>query len=171
MNKKRNGGLSREEYTAFHEAGHAVAAYLMGHRIHCVSIKEDDDYEGRCITLRKRPKRLDVNSLRTVKEEELIILRAGLIATIIRTKGQHFDYWGIVQDEKVMQECLEEIFADDPEVKKALLLWIAHFTYYMFTYEPHWRAVEAVARELLAHQEIGARKATKIIKDTCAAYM
>jgi ATP-dependent Zn protease len=73
--------------TAYHEAGHAVAAFLMKIRFTGLSIISDDDSFGRMAgskwTSKFDPEHADKNILRSRIEARMIVLLAGYAAGMI----------------------------------------------------------------------------------------
>jgi len=73
--------------TAYHEAGHGVAAFLMKIRFSRLSIIEDEDSEGRMTgcrwTSKFNPEYDDRKILRRRVEARIILLLAGCVAGMI----------------------------------------------------------------------------------------
>jgi hypothetical protein len=152
--------------TAYHEAGHAVAAHALGRAFTRVSIEPIGDTLGRC-SFRPpgewfRPdERLDGATRRRL-EERIMISLAGPEAEA-RFTGVH--------DEEAAEEDVERAFAHacfmtgDEAEAWAYLDWLRHRTLNLMRRAGLDDAVEALATELLERTEVGYRRGRAIIED------
>ena len=142
-----------EELTAYHEAGHAVMAVVLGGRIIHVSIEPPDDDElkrsGESIV------QWPAAPAREIEEAELKVSLAGPVTEMIyRSEVQviasvpefaadwHRALTGAAR--------LKPKLAEQMNLISRAEIWLRHF----FEQDHHWAAVGAVADELLAHETV-----------------
>ncbi len=160
--------LTKLERAAYHEAGHAVASYLVHRRLACVSIvpNPDDNTLGRC----------EYRNLATFKPDEpltcrfrsqieklITVLLAGAMAE--RLKTGRICRKGSDDDMTQAYDAAMCLFDEDKEAR-AFVGWLWERTRNLIGYEPHWAAVEALARELRERRFIGERLARRIIRES-----
>jgi len=140
-----------ERLTAFHEAGHAVVALLMGRAVQRVSIEPDTTRLGKCEfgkgTFRK-PKDL--------LEADVLVLLAG-VAAEARVSGE-YAWGGASQDLKSARRLTRSRAGSERQaerLERRLLDKVEH----LLADAAHWSAVEVIAAELLAHRTISGRAA------------
>ncbi len=141
----------RPEHTAYHEAGHAVAAHVLGAKIHGISIIGDDRVAGRTliafppsryagwrrvVTLWAGPAAEERGAGSTLDTDLITILP--LVAELVRHKGRRVPY-------------------SDRARRRAEVL-IAR----------HWVAVDRLARGLLRHKAITGDLVHRIIAHALA---
>lgn len=144
---------SRLESNAYHEAGHAVAAYLLQRGIEYVSIRPKDGTLGRCIPT--QIKRVD-------EEQELLIILAGPFAEKVMTGSISQDSYGIDRD---MWNDLALQLCGDRERVNVYLYELGLITQDTFTLPPVKAAVEALAQHLLRRRCLWGRAARRVIRD------
>lgn len=153
------------EKVAYHEAGHAVAAYIFHRRFSSVSIIPKDDYLG----IMTRPKTesleqdlLDMDDFRNRKriESEIIISFAGAVAEGLLV-GRH-NWKGAIQDNHQAIDSAEAIVSSHDELE-AYINWLWLRTRNLLSLPVYWAAVQALAEELIICKEIKTRKARRII--------
>jgi ATP-dependent Zn protease len=162
---------SRErEATAFHEAGHAVAAYALGRAFTRVSIRPNGHTSGRC-SFRPpgdwfRPDiRID-SSTRNGLEERIIISLAGPEAEA-RFRG---DY-----DRHAAQEDIDRALdhacymTDDPLEASAYIEWLRLRTTNLMKRPGFWSTVKVLAERLLQEGEVTYRSAKGLLDAAWAA--
>lgn len=146
-----------EEVTAYHEAGHAVAALALGRPVRSVSIRPDSLRLGNCA--------FGTGSLRASADElerEALIALGGIAAELL-WRG-HYDAIGGAHDLRaVARLTLERAGGRRAERLERRLLTKAQ---HLLGDDANWRAVERLAAELLARQIVSGR-AARHIWDEC----
>jgi hypothetical protein len=157
---------SRSERTAYHEAGHAVAAYVRHLRFTGVSIVPSDSTLGRCefivtsvmIDVKERA------STRTRRRVETLIIvsLAGVIAEGLLTGrtnwgGAHADLHDAARYASYVTGSEDEL--------GAYVRWLWEHTKMLLAAPPCWLAVREVAAALNADGRVGERRARHIIAD------
>jgi len=162
----RENSLTKVQRAAYHEAGHAVASYLVHRRLACVSIIPNpvDHTLGHCEYRNLATFKPDApltGRLRAQVEKLIIVLLAGGITEDLRT-GRVFRK-GSDEDMKQAHDAAMYLFDDDKEAK-TFVNWLREHTRNILSYGPHWAAVEALAGELAERRFIGERLAHQIIR-------
>jgi hypothetical protein len=163
MTKKEREKLKK---TAYHEAGHAVAAFAMSKRFKKVSIIPipDDNSLGRvsgCGWNSKLNPEIDEGvRLRHLVEAQIIIFLAGPVAEAKLTGrynhiGASKDYAGAVS--------YADYVTGSSEETGAYINWLIEKTKNILSLY-HWNAVELLAGELIKHREIGYKATREIIR-------
>ena len=158
--------------TAYHEAGHAVAAYNCRIAFTEVSIIPNDDTNGR-ITFRKSPKSfqpdlcMNTRTRLRIENNAIVDFAGGKAEHKFRhsrfpTRGASADFDNTVQ--LILYYCGSEREAD------AYIKWLSVRAEYLVGVRENWAAIEALASELLIHQKIGSRRARQIIRQTMESY-
>ena len=144
-----------DEATAYHEAGHAVAALALGRPVHKVSALPDRDRLGWC-EFRKGVFRPSDDWL----EREALIALAGLAAEALHTgeyalaeAGQDLRYVRKLALQRASERSVERL-------ERRLLAKTEH----LLSDDDHWRAVERIAAELLKHGQISGRAARHLFE-------
>jgi hypothetical protein len=141
----------RKELTAYHEAGHAVMALLMGRSVQKVSIIPSQNRLG-AVTMQKGRSKQVQDKL----EAEMLILLAGMAAEG-RISGQ-YNLQGAAQDLR-MTEKLAMSRAGNARQATKLIHKMLDKTQHLLTSKGTWAAVKAIAKELLEHESISGRAA------------
>lgn len=142
--------MSRE-LTAYHEAGHAVMALLVGRSVQKVSIIPSQNRLG-AVTMQKGRAKQVQDKL----EAEMLILLAGLAAEG-RKSGQ-YNLQGAAQDLRHVEQ-LALSRAGNPKQATKLIHKTLDKTQHMLSNKSTWTAVKAIAAELLEHESISGRSA------------
>ena len=152
--------------TAYHEAGHAVAAFAMGKRFKKVSVipNSDEDSLGRvsgCGWKSKlNPEFDDGARVRNLVEAQIIILLAGPVAEAKLT-GQ-FNHIGASKDYEYVVRYASYLTGSSDETT-AYINWLIEKTKNVLsTYR--WNALEQLADELIKRREIAYKAAREIIR-------
>jgi len=157
--------LLPRERISYHEAGHAVAAFLLRMRFTHLSIIPDEDSIGHTMTSKLRDFQPDVGRSRAGRyryERYAMVSLAGLVAERmkvgrVRYRTNHPD---VVQAfELCSNTCGSE------EETQACANWLWERTRNLMKSERHWAAVKALAKELRVRRYIGEREARRIIKE------
>ncbi len=148
---KKNPG---EKATAFHEAGHAVAAYGLGIKLKKATIVPDlkNEYRGAVETVPPKRFRADYDMTtrkRTIIEKQVMMSFAGGIAA--KKYTGRFNRFGAGEDHRQAVK-LADCVTGSPEETEAYIkwLWIRTDTFV----EVNWKIIELVAAELLAKKTL-----------------
>ena len=170
VSKRGRSALRQLTATAYHEAGHAVAAYWLGMRIGQVSILPDPDEGtlGRCAT--RLPKWFDpeIESDPRTREwirKEVLVLLAGKQAERLFTKrdnhiGARNDVVHADQLAGYLRTGLHHMSDDGV---RAYLSWLTIEARALVNNPWNRDAIEAVARELLAKTNLRPSQVKEII--------
>ena len=158
--------LTKLERAAYHEAGHAVASYLVHRRLACVSIIPNpvDNTLGRCEYRNLatfKPGAPLTGRFRSQIEKLITVLLAGAMAERLRT-GRIYRK-GSGDDMKQAYDAAMCLFDEEKETR-AFVKWLWERTRNILSYGPHWAAVETLAGELKERKFIGERLACQIIR-------
>jgi len=156
--------VSRIERTAYHEAGHAVAAYVRHLRFTSISIIPDRGTLGRC-EFSETAVVIDPESggqlrARTRIETLIIVSLAGVISESLLTgrhnwRGAHADLHDATRYASFVTGSVEEL--------KAYERWLWEHTRTLLEARPCWLAVQQLAAALIEDRRIGERRARAII--------
>lgn len=137
--------------TAYHEAGHAVLALLMGRPVQKVSIIPSQNRLG-AVTIQKGRVKKSTDRL----ESEMLILLAGMAAEA-RVTGQ-YNLQGAGQDLAHVEKLA---LSRSPNSKQAtkLIHKTLDKTNHLISQKTNWTAIKAIAKELLEHESISGRAA------------
>jgi Peptidase family M41 len=136
---------------AYHEAGHAVAAYTLLHKFDYVSIIPNEHSLGRVAM----PKIRSSNNF-----NDTVVFLAGFIA--------EYKAFGMVGGHELDFSYIDKVvwsLTSNLEESALLLTNIADFSLSLFESVGFWDAVEALAKALLEHKELNCDTAKKIIKN------
>jgi ATP-dependent Zn protease len=147
-----------DEATAYHEAGHAVAALALGRPVDRVSVRADAERLGAC-WFGKPVFRPSEDWL----EREMLIALAGLAAEALRTgdyawDGADRDYryaYGLALDRTGAARQADRLV-------RRVLAKVEH----LLSREVNWRAVERLAGELLRRGEVSGRAARSLYEQS-----
>ncbi len=164
MNKKM---VSRRTRTAYHEAGHAVASYLVRKKFRYVTIRSNGEYEG----FMRHDQRIDASLIdgeelsrtRASIEKDMMVSLAGGAAVFLLT-GKH-DYIGKWADDHKAMDLAENVCRSSRECA-AYINWLYIRCESMLRSRANWHAVESLAEELLLQETLSYRKAVEIIRAT-----
>lgn len=139
------------DLTAFHEAGHAVMALLMGRSIQKVSIIPSENRLG-AVTIQKGRSKQVQDKL----EAEMLILLAGMAAE--GRRSGHYNLQGAAQDLRNVEK-LALMRAGNANQATKLIRKTLDKTQHLLSDPGTWTAVKAIAKELLEHESISGRAA------------
>lgn len=143
------------EDTAYHEAGHAVAAWVENrqHGIQRVSIKPEGKELGRVVSLRQASKRKVTRlwQVRRLLEPEVVGLWAGLIAAQRHSGDDHDSLDGFGPDFQQITE-LTPLCVGSERERAAYAVWLKDRAEALVDY--YWPQIESVANALLEHEEL-----------------
>jgi hypothetical protein len=156
--------MSKLQRTTYHEAGHAVASYVLKRRFSKITIIPGGDHLGSTSKLDSSLYDVsdrDSNSRNRI-EADIIVHFAGQIAEKLFTSGYN---WEVARGEDGTAVCLVESLVSSVDEREAYLNWLFIRAKELIKLPCHWRAVEELAFELLKERSIGYRKARRIIAD------
>ena len=143
--------------TAYHEAGHAVAALALGRPIHRVSVLPDGQYLGVC--------RFGKGVFRPSEDwlEREILIALGGIAAEARFSGDYAWDAASRDHQYVAELCLERAGGERQaqRLERRLLAKAEH----LLAQAGNWEAVERLAAELLRVGEISGRAARHLYQE------
>lgn len=162
MNQKR---ATKKNLIAYHEAGHAVEAYLSRKKFKYVTIKSNGDYEGYMRHEEQRdtirPEWDELRRTRSSIEKDIMVCLAGSAAIFLLTgKRDHIGAWA---DRHRAMELAENICSSRRECE-AYVNWLYIRCEEMLRSQANWHALETLAEELLIQETISYKKATGLIK-------
>lgn len=152
------------ERISYHEAGHAVAAFVLRMRFTHLSIIPDEDSMGHTMTSKLRDIRPDTVSSRAVRdrcERYAIVSLAGLVSERLRVGRVRYltNHPDIVQ---AFELCAN--MCESEEEKESCVRWLWERAKNLIKKETHWAAVTALAQRLMVQKYIGEREARRIIR-------
>jgi hypothetical protein len=155
------------EKTAYHEAGHAVAAFYMKRPFRYVTIEPDEDCLGHIMYKKFRdsfnPEIGSDREIRKPLEKAITTAFAGPIAEQIFSGRKN-----IVGAKGDLRDALNYAFylCGSPEETEAYVNWLWIRTKNMIRQPAKWCSVEGLAKELLDYRKIEYMKARRIIKES-----
>jgi ATP-dependent Zn protease len=142
---------SEDLLTAYHEAGHAVIAMVVGRAVHRVSIVPNATRLGAC-ELKKGRSRASNDEL----EDEVLVLLAG-VAAEGRLTGQ-YNWSGGAKDLRLALQAIDSRASTEKQAER-LRKRMLNKVEYLLDDDAHWAAIEVIANELVAHRTISGRSA------------
>lgn len=163
------------EAIAYHEAGHAVAGYLLNVSIVEVSIIREDGNLGHCSYVELREQLFQERQERTARnvlEPRIISALAGGYAEKRFTgrwneQGMAADLGGVIQD-------CQELVGVGPDNEEPINTYVyrrLRRTRRLLENPANWNAVTTLANELLEHDRLSARKVQGILKQVPDIYI
>ncbi|HEY2786830.1 MAG TPA: hypothetical protein VGJ05_17850 [Fimbriiglobus sp.] len=145
--------------TAYHEAGHAVVALALGRPVHRVTVLPNRDRLGQCEFRKGQFKPTD-----DWLETEILIALAGLAAEARFTDAYDRDaaHRDLRHARQIALQRATERSLD--RFERRMLAKVEH----LLADEGHWRAVEAIAAELLKLGTISGRAARHLFDRSTA---
>jgi len=140
-----------ERLTAYHEAGHAVMALVLGRAVHRVSIEPNTTRMGECKVARGafRPSKDPL-------ETDALVLLAG-VAAEARFSGR-YAWEGAIRDLRQVRSLARSRAGSDQQAERLERRWLDKAEY-LLEAEGHWQAVLTIASQLLEHRTISGRAA------------
>jgi hypothetical protein len=162
--------LSTDAFVAYHEAGHAVAAWCLKLKVPSVTIVPDDDSAGHVESEREDQSICDAidrgdrwDTSRFMAEKLVMGLQAGRVAqqrySARSVRRRHY-----AND---LSKCVALLLKYDPDRVKpnARLHRLLLDQWTESLIEQHWHLVEAVAEALLERRELSGTELLKVIND------
>jgi hypothetical protein len=155
------------EKTAYHEAGHAVAAFYMKRAFRYVTIEPEEDSLGHIMLKKFRDSfNPEIDSDRKIRkplEKAIITSFAGPIAEQIFSGRKN-----IIGAKSDLRDALDYAcyLCGSLEETEAYVNWLWIKTKNMIRQPAKWCSVEGLAKELLDCHKIGYMKARRIIKES-----
>jgi len=152
---------SAKEIAAYHEAGHAVVAYLLHRLVRGVTIIPDRDMQGCCYLAKGKSIHPDYDrshKTRLELERHAMISWGGNVAECLFTgKKPVAD-----SDMHSVVNYLSYLTSGDEEIG-AYADWLWYRTKSLLQFERHWAAVDALATELVKNGRVGQKRTREII--------
>jgi ATP-dependent Zn protease len=147
-----------DEITAYHEAGHAVAALAQGRPVMRVSVLPNDAFAGRC-EFGKGTFRPSEDWL----EREILIALGGIVAEAKHTGALAWD--AAASDLVSVRRLLIQRFGERraERFQRRLLAKTEH----LLTDEGHWKAIQLIAADLVRLGTISGRAARHLFERGC----
>ena len=142
--------------TAYHEAGHAVIAIVVGRPVNKVSIVPGGNRLGACKMSKGRKK-----ASQDVLEAELLILLAGLAAE--GRKSGRYNMQGAAQDLRSAEK-LALSRAGNPRQAEKILRRSLDKVHHLFDQSVNWAATKSIAGALLESESISGREADHLYR-------
>jgi hypothetical protein len=150
--------------TAYHEAGHAVAAYMAGRRFTQVSVVPDDWSLGRCTfaSLRLYPLNGDGDHRGRARiEREIMIFCGGSVAEALHMRRSHSWRWAKYDLIRALE--LAEWVTHSREEANAYTSWLLKRSEALLREQEWRRAVSGLASDLMRYGELGEHDARAAI--------
>ncbi len=166
MSQNQDTTESQPPSVAYHEAGHAVMATIVGRPIQKVTICAANLSTG---GLRLGACKIRKGRSKPTKdwlEDEALIFFAGMVAESHVT-GQYCEK-GARQDLRVVKRLLSQTRATSPRQLEKLERRLLDKTEYLLSEEPHAKAVEMVAQELMEKTTISGRAVVHLFHQAVA---
>lgn len=153
------------EATAYHEAGHALIATLLGGRVKSVTIAPDDDDGPRRFGDTQVHWRRSVSE-RDLHEHGIRVALAGPVAEMLYS-GDPFHPGTVAEWASDWQAAWElaEPFFPDHRKRLAYLEEVTRQLHRQLDAAPHWSAVAALADHLLAHETLELEEVREIVDE------
>ena len=149
-----------KEATAYHEAGHAVIALVLGRAVERVTVIPDQRRAGVC--------EFHKGTVRPTKDwlEREMLIALGGIAAEARHTGV-YAWAGARRDEQYVRSLAVQRAGERraDRLQRRLLAKVEH----LLAQAEHWRAVELLAAELVRLGTISGRAARHLFEQGCAA--
>ena len=141
--------------TAYHEAGHAVAALAQDRPVHRVSVLPNQEHLGKC-EFRKGVQRGSVDFI----EQEILISLAGMVAEARHTG--RYDRGGAGRDLRHLRTLALQRATEKQldRYERRMLAKVEN----LMNDDAIWAAVESIAAELMKHGQISGRAALHLYK-------
>lgn len=137
--------------TAYHEAGHAVMALLMGRSLKKVSIIPSQNRLGACTFQKGRTKQVQDKL-----EAEILVLLAGMVAE--SRKSGRYNVQGASQDLRKVEK-LAMTRSGNPRQAEKLIHKMLDKTQHLLSNKAAWSAIKVIASELIEHESLSGRAA------------
>lgn len=153
--KDKIDAIDRKKCTAYHEAGHALAAILLGKKFKFITIKTDSDSLGKVVSKRGNRYRYEYNSIMDPCRFSKYFLSdfrniAGLVAEKIYSGRNNFS--GAKGD---ITKIIDSTLAGLPETyNKKYMAFLSEYAYNVFTVVKNRIRLEAIADELLIKETL-----------------
>jgi ATP-dependent Zn protease len=154
------------ELTAYHEAGHAFMATVLGAKVESVTIDPDNDdgpeRYGDTQIIWKRSRLSD----REWSERAILVSLAGPVSEMLYS-GDPFHPGLVAEWANDWQSAwdLAEPFFPSPRRRLEYLETVTAQLYQRLNSEPNWSAVAAIADSLLAHEMLEHEEIEEIVKE------
>lgn len=150
--------------TAYHEAGHATARYFLKLAFKYVTIEPNKDSLGHVKPFPPpdsfQPDTFDDSRTRTRIEKQIIAYYAGHAAEFVLTGRKN---WSGASSDNHNAVNLAHYYCGSETQASLFLAWMWQRTVDWIKLPYHWKAVEALAKELIIRQRLSSKDAKKVI--------
>ena len=162
--------MSELERTAYHEAGHAVAAFALNRRVRSVTVIPDGDTLGQNLYGKARMIQPDAGVDRRTRNEierRFICAMAGWAVEAKLNPRRR----GIATGSNDLQHAsdLASYVVGSAEELEAYSNWLWIRTKQLIALPHYWAAIEALAGELVTHKRLGERRVREVIETSLTA--
>ncbi len=151
--------------TAYHEAGHAVMALVVGRLIDRVTIVPGKTQFGHATLGQCKVQKTRARATRDWLEDEMLILLAGMVAES-QVTGEYCAA-GAAQDLRAVRRLAQTRGGSERQVER-LERRALDKTEHILSDAQHWQAVESIVQQLLEHQTISGRAARHLFEQALA---
>lgn len=147
--------------TAYHEAGHAVMALVLGRPVERITIVPGKTHAGISTAGRCQIQKGRFRPSKDELEDEVLILFAGMAAEA-QVTGE-YSTGGAVQDLRAIRRFVESRAGGQRQVER-LERRLLDKTEYLLSDSATWQAVQLIVGQLLEHQTISGRTARHLLE-------
>ena len=148
--------LDSDEATAYHEAGHAIVALVLGRPIERVTIQGNALRLGQVQMSNRRG-----TPIKDEVEVQALILLAGVVSEARRTGV--YNWRGAQQDMQGVRRLARFRASSEKQEERLQQRWLDKAEY-LLDDEPTWQAVTEVARVLLEKKSLSGRAVAQILE-------
>ncbi|MCA9149439.1 MAG: M50 family metallopeptidase [Planctomycetales bacterium] len=153
--------LAERLVTAYHEAGHAVMALILGRQIHKITIAPGQLQTGgvrlgACQIQKRRGK-----GARDAMEDEILFLLAGMVAESQLT--ERYCAAGAAQDLAAVRRILRDCPGSERQLERLERRFL-NKTEHLLSAQASVHAIELIAKQLLEHTTVSGRAAVHLFE-------
>lgn len=158
---------AKEIATAYHEAGHAFIVWKLGVSLKKITIVPSKDFAGCCThakVVRGKYAAADDSDRTRIRMERLVLIAlAGTAAQRLHNSRSYRHFHSQTDHDRAVDVALT--ICGSSESAEAYLRWLNIRVRDMLRFAPAWRAVRALAKELLKRKVLQGGDAARLIHD------